>query len=60
VVLVELHSLECRSPANQLVAELGLVVVAAGAIDFLVRILGIVWKKVKGLVFVRGYQKARR
>jgi hypothetical protein len=42
------------------VAELGLVVVATGAIDFLMRSLGIVYKKLGGLVFVRKHQKMRR
>lgn len=42
MVLKELHALESSTPCDELVAELGLVVVASATVHFLVGVLGLV------------------
>ena len=48
VVFVEFHAFKGGTASDQFVGELGLIVVAAGPVDLLVGVAGIVWEGLVG------------
>ena len=57
MILPQLHALESSSTANQFMAELGLVLVAALAVDLLVGVFGVVCGENVSWAFITGTGK---